>query len=266
MKGTRSSHVLTLLGLLICMMSASCQAKDLTLAANFWEPFTGEELPHNGLASQIVREALQNRGHNVDIVIMPWARIVHKLKNAHSDIDGVVSIWRTEERAEFVHLSVPYYTNQLCLMKQAQSTFNYVALSDLSGKIVGVGRNYDYSDTLKQATHFTRAEAVTTKQNIMRLAKGRIDLVLTDCIIGQYNLQNLQREGVVSDEVGFVGGIIESSPLHFGVPKGSSAGSQIISDFNEGLKHLESSGRLQAIFSLWSLDQAHNKKAGFVNR
>ena len=235
------------------LFTATVHSNELVIVGNFWEPFTGENLHRKGAASHLVSELLHSKNHKTDIIIMPWARILFMLKNANSEIDGVIGIWRTKEREEYVLFSEPYYENQLCLVKHVDSDFEYSSLDDLTDKLIGVGRNYDYSDEIQNATHFVRAEAVTLGQNLLRLARKRLDLVLTDCIIGQYYLRNLRLEGQVNREIEFVEGVVDSTSLHFGVPKSNPDAQIIIDDFNTALRDFAANGKLQEIYGLWQI-------------
>ncbi len=55
-----------------------------------------QNLPQQGLASEIVLTALQRAGYQADITIMPWSRVLPMLYQHQTD--GVVAIWATNDR------------------------------------------------------------------------------------------------------------------------------------------------------------------------
>ncbi len=97
--------------LLLALSARPAPPPPLHLVANYWEPYTGPNLPQQGLASEIVLTALQRAGYQVDIAIMPWSRVLTTLYQHQAD--GVVAIWATNERRRKLLFSDSYLSNQL---------------------------------------------------------------------------------------------------------------------------------------------------------
>src|SRR5471030_819713 len=61
------------LALLLLTLAAPAAPPPLHLVANYWEPYTGQDLPQQGLACEVVATALRRAGYPVDITIRPSA-------------------------------------------------------------------------------------------------------------------------------------------------------------------------------------------------
>lgn len=241
-------------GLFLFLLTKASVAEELVLVANFWEPFTGEALQYRGAASQIVSEIMQRKGHRTQIIIMPWARILVELRREKPEVDGVVAIWMTQERKRYVKFSHAYFVNNLCLIKRVDDPFEFHgSLQELTGKLIGIGRHYAYSDRINQATNFDRAESVNLGQSLMRLQRGRLDLVLSDCDIARFHIQNLHPAEATSPWFRLFGDVVERSPLYFGVHRNQANANQLIRDFNEGLAEMLKEGTYQRVLGQWNI-------------
>ena len=79
--------------------AVSVQAEELAIATgNDYAPFTDEELPEGGLATEVVVEAFAAVDHEVDIDFRPWARGYHD--TGQGVFAGTFPYVHSDERAE----------------------------------------------------------------------------------------------------------------------------------------------------------------------
>ncbi len=76
--------------------SKSVSAEKLVLACSPSPPFVGDNLPGQGILSQIVTEAGKKVGLDISIQTMPWKRVIVMAKSGA--LDGIVCPVVTEER------------------------------------------------------------------------------------------------------------------------------------------------------------------------
>lgn len=237
---------LPLLALLICGAVRAADAPPiLRLAANYWEPYTGAELPDKGLASEIVVTALQRAGYAAHIEIMPWSRVLSATYSGQ--VDGVVAIWPTTERRARILFSDSYLSNELHLFFLRPELGDRTTMSALTGLRVGVVRGYDYSDEFLLHDNFQALPVDRVVQNLLKLSVNRIDMVLEDKRIIAYNLRRR------ADELRGVPPLKHSSapllvlPLHFGISRQYPQAAQVIMAFNIQLAGMRRDGTLAAI-------------------
>lgn len=229
-------------------MTLPVQAADqLNLVANYWEPYTGDGLPGKGLASEIVTTALKNAGYAATVSIMPWARALALTYAGNAD--GIVAVWATRERRQNLVLSDAYLSNRMVLLHMHGKYADRKTLADLSGLTVGVGRNYDYSDAFSSSTNFNRRPADRVLQNLHKLSVGRVDLVLEDDRIAQYNLTRYRDEIPALGEIELIKPPLFVLPLYFGVSRKHADAEVIVARFNDALKKMQANGTMDAILS-----------------
>lgn len=110
-----------------------------------------------GVSVEIITEAFKSQGHDVDFKIMPWTRALNEVKGGRVDV--LVATWFTNERTSYLNYSEPYLENSLKFIKRKGDGFEYNGMDSLSGKTVGIIRNYGYGDDFLGASNFKKPEA-----------------------------------------------------------------------------------------------------------
>ncbi|WP_228896425.1 substrate-binding periplasmic protein [Pseudoduganella aquatica] len=242
----RRAACLQLLALLLCCAATAADVQPvLRLAANYWEPYTGAELPGKGLAAEIVATALQRAGYATAIDIMPWSRVLSNAYNGQSD--GVVAIWPTAQRRARILYSDSYLSNELHLFFLRPELGDRSSMDALTGLRIGVMRGYDYSDNFLLHDNFQVLPVDRVVQNLLKLSVDRIDMLLEDKRIVAYNLRHR------SDELRGLPPLRHSAtplltlPLHFGMSRRHPQAEQVIAAFNAQLARMRKDGTLAAI-------------------
>lgn len=188
----------------------------LKLVANFWEPYTGANLQKSGIASNIVLSTLSSAGIEATIDVVPWARAYKMVKEGKAD--GIVAIWHTQERAEHILFSHSYLKNNLVLLKSVDRNINYDGLGSLDKLIIGLGRGYDYHQSIMNYHELDKVYFTRVEHAIEMLYKGRIDVLLTDKKIAQFHINNSSNLAL-SQELDFIPNSVFKLPLYFGMSK-----------------------------------------------
>ena len=237
----------------LAMLVFSALAKadgSLNLVANDWEPYTGNELAQQGLATQIVTTALHRAGYQVTVTIVPWPRVLGLAYSGQAD--GIVAIWSTHERREQILLSDSYLSNNMVLLHMHGKLGGRKTQADLSGLRIGVGRGYDYSDQFKASTNFSLEPADRVILNLRKLSAGRIDMVLEDDRIARYNLLHHADEIDNAKDIEFSDTPLFVLPLYFGVNRHRPDAELIVSKFNTQLKEMQRDGTIKHMVNSFS--------------
>jgi len=235
------------LALLLLTLAAPAAPPPLHLVANYWEPYTGQDLPQQGVACEVVATALRRAGYQVDITIMPWSRVLSTVYQHQAD--GVVAIWATTERRGKLLFSDSYLSNQLFILHMPGQLPDATGFKQLSGARIGVGRDYEYSDEFLAQTNFQRVPVDRTLQNLLKLTVGRIDGVLEDKLIAQYQIQaNIDTHGALGN-IEFAPAPMMTLPLYLAINPLTPNAQQIIAQFNVQLAGMRKDGTLDAILA-----------------
>jgi polar amino acid transport system substrate-binding protein len=235
------------LALLLLALTARPAPPPLHLVANYWEPYTGQDLPQQGLASEVVATALRRAGYQVDIAIMPWSRVLTTVYQHQAD--GVVAIWATSERRGKLLFSDSYLSNQLFILHMPGRLQDATGFRQLDGARIGVGRDYEYSDEFLAQTNFQRVPVDRTIQNLLKLTVGRIDGALEDKLIAQYQIQTHIGAHDALGKIEFAAAPLMTLPLYLAINPQTPNARQIITQFNLELARMRRDGTLGAIMA-----------------
>lgn len=222
-------------------------APPLRLVANHWEPYIGKSLPFGGVAARVVQAALLRAGYRSEIAVMPWARA---LSNAvQGQADGVVAIWPTEERRAALVFSQAYLHNELSLFHRAGLRSVPQTLAELRGHSVGVGRGYDYSDEFLRDKRVQKEPSVALLPSLLKLARGRVDLVLEDRRAVAYQLSVHGHDYPELQQLQAAPETLMRLPLHFAISRQRADAAEIIERFNRALGAMRRDGSLEQMLA-----------------
>jgi polar amino acid transport system substrate-binding protein len=107
---------LLLLWVLLYPLSSPAE-QALRLVADPWPPFTDKSLLNNGVASDLVVNALARAGYTTVYAQVPWERAVRGLQQGTYDV--LINAWYKEDRKEFGYYSQPYLINRVSCSARA---------------------------------------------------------------------------------------------------------------------------------------------------
>lgn len=111
------------------------------------------------------------------IKLVPWARAFDYAKNGHG---GIVGLSKTQARVKLFDFSTVLFYDDIMIVVLKGYEFQFSAIQDLQGMIVGVRRGSSYGDTFEEGrkTVFTVSEDSNSKQRLKKLLRKRIDAAL----------------------------------------------------------------------------------------
>ncbi len=228
---------------LALVLPVQALAADLKLAASSWPPYTGEDLPGNGLAIAIVRQAFDRAGYTTSVTIESWPRTLEGVELGIYDV--IAAAWYTKERAKKYIFSEPYLSNSMRLIKRKDTRLKVQSLADLAGLRVGIVRDYAYGEEFDQATHFVKIPQNHVIQNLLMLVNRKIDLTVGDELALRHEITEFMPSQMAILE--FMPHAIAFKDLHIAVSRLNPQHEQIVTDFNKAFAKMKADGTLEKI-------------------
>ena len=170
---------LALAGLLSSCLFA---ADTVTFVVGEWGPYTGQEMPGHGLATEIVSAACAAEGLSADVSFRPWKRAEVDVSKGASFATFPYQL--IPERTDSFMFSDTICTSAMAILV-AQGNPRTAALDvnrpeDLKGLQVGIVVGTDAVRFPLQKAGIAAEEVETPAQNLKKLELGRIDCIIDD--------------------------------------------------------------------------------------
>ncbi|MCU0577523.1 MAG: transporter substrate-binding domain-containing protein [Desulfobacterota bacterium] len=159
-------------------------AQTLRLATLDWEPYAGQASDNKGFNADIVTEAFKRAGYQVKIDVLPWDRAIEEAMKGN--YDGVFPEYYSKERARDFVYSHSFSDSLLVFYKRYETSVTYKTLKDLRPYKIGTVRGQINTDEFDNAVYLMKIEADSDEENLRKLAKGDLDLIVIDKFVAQY--------------------------------------------------------------------------------
>jgi polar amino acid transport system substrate-binding protein len=221
------------------------QNQKLKLASDVWPPFTnvkGEE----SIALNLVKTALERVDIETEIEISDFDKVIKEIES--NTTDGTAAIWKTQEREKTLLFSAPYLQNQLILVGLKGTDVTAKTIDALTGKKIGVVKNYAYGDKLLHAKNITLIFSESDQTNLEKLFDKKVDYMLVDKLLInyllKYELNNVQELLAIANKP------FETKMLYFALNKNVPDADIIISKFNDEIKLMVKDGTYNEILHI----------------
>jgi polar amino acid transport system substrate-binding protein len=220
----------------------------IRLANGAWEPYNGEDLPHDGCDSWVVSEAFALEGIAVEYDFFPWARSYSL--SATGAWDGTLAWDDTPEHRTQHYLSAePISIQEWVFFYRTDQPLAWETLDDLAGKTLGVTIGYVYSDAFKellQKGEVTFIESSSDEANFKMLLTGRIDVFPMERQVGRAMMMSIftpEEQAQIADSPKSFAQFRSYLLLSKAIPQNK----QRITLFDRGFRDLLESGRYTEI-------------------
>ncbi len=232
-------HCLAGLLLFVGALSQAAMAGDLKLVhSGNWPPYTGKDLPEQGLAIDLVTTALKRAGYDPHISIDSLERILEGSKTGVYDV--FATPWYTMDRGQYLDFSQPYLESSIRFIKRKDSTFEYTGFDDLEGMTIGVIKDYAYDEDFNQSPAIEKIGESSLLGNLQKLIEKEIDLTLDDERVLRYQINrfmpgNMAKLQILEKPLAVRGvniGVSHNNPNH----------AKIVTDFNKAIAAMKQDG------------------------
>lgn len=235
---------LALIGL---SMGASALAADYTVTSLEWAPYTGERLAAKGAASTVVVQAFAAAGNTAEVRFFPWSRATSLVKADHRYTAYFPEYYSAANAVDFLY-SDPIGVSPLVFVEHKSMPLKWQTYDDLKDQRIGVVRNYVNTEELDAriaAGTLAADEAPDDTLNILKLAAGRVDLVVIDANVFNYLALNTASVRAVAAQLQIKGKVLEDRKLYVCFKK-SNQGAEALEAFNRGLKRIDANTIMKA--------------------
>lgn len=197
----------------LACLSFTALGEKLRLVTEPWAPYVmvdGQEA--SGLDYEMTTIVFKRLGIEVQWQFLPWKRCLLMLEQGEAD--GALDIFKVAERDDLLlYPSEPLSQINWVLFQANARPHPFNSLQDLTGLTIGVSPGYLYSPEFDTSTLFIREPAPTHEANFGKLARGRVDLVVTERLVGQQMIDKLK----LRDEISEVPNVIARRDLYLAV-------------------------------------------------
>ncbi|WP_092026882.1 substrate-binding periplasmic protein [Marinobacter zhejiangensis] len=237
--------LLQLILALTIVSSPQGRAETVMLTSLEWPPYSGEELPNQGTAIEVARAAFQAAGHTLLVDFFPWSRTIATVQTSENHI-GYLPEYKFD--TDVFVMSAPIGISTVGFAERRSAPVHWDNLDDLSMVTVGVVQDYANTPDLDAriaAGSIQVSEAITDSQNLLKLAAGRVDLVVIDPEVLAYLCDHNPRVRAISDQLQMNPKTLATQTLHVAF-ENTEAGRRWLAIFNEALAGIEIPGAREA--------------------
>lgn len=236
-----------LLPVLALLMAPGAGAAGLRLVTGMdYPPYAGPDLPHGGMASELVLAAFEAAGRPVEpIEFLPWKRGYQAVLDGEFDV--TFPHVDTPSRRRTMLFSTPLYDVEIWPIFRADRMHSYTGPDSLMGLTLCQPVGYAPPTALQQMvdTGMLRlVQPATISLCARQLLAGRVDLLINSLPLFNTIVRPEWHDGpalVVGDHP------VDDNPLYLLAALGNPGAPQIMADFARGLAMLRANGRYQAI-------------------
>ncbi|SDR69125.1 amino acid ABC transporter substrate-binding protein, PAAT family [Halopseudomonas xinjiangensis] len=230
--------------LTICLIySASSLADALRVVSEPWPPYVFEDRSGPaGVDLEVAGHVLRALGHEVTWDLLPWKRALRTVE--FGDAQAILDIVPTAQRIEALYFPDEHLsTNDTVLFYHRDRPHPFDSLADLSGLTIGVAPGYTYSSAeFTEATHFIREPAPSFEANLLKLIRGRLDMVAMDRRVGLYLAQQLG----IADQLAHHSTALSSGKLYLAFHRSDSL-EKLAQSFGPALRAFKQTAEYAAI-------------------
>ena len=240
---------------LLLLISFNNHAETLQLVTGEFPPFVGQELKNGGTTSKIIKLIFTRMGMPIQINFKPWKRGYSETLNGQ--YLGTFPYTKNKEREQEVYFSDAMYNLKEYFFALRKANLNYAAPEDLTNLTIckPMGYNLFGLKRLSENKMITLARPKSMIHCFKMLALGRVDLVMTNPIIGTHLIKETftNPNDAIQLEKSFV-----KIGHYLIIPKSNPQGKTIINQFNHTLKELKDQGIIELIqqTNTQSIDQS----------
>lgn len=242
----RSTILLATVAALVSMAAPSVARPPSTIVTwHDWGPYVGEQLPDQGIASAIAREAFAAAGREVTIRFLPWNRAYREAR------DGLhlaaFPFAHNDERANDFLFTEPLFTSSIRLFAARSHIERDSTLESMDAPSIclPLGYNTRIAERLFSQTHIMLKRPRAMVNCLKMLRFGRVDLVLVSERVGNFIIN--QHDDLERKDFFLLSRTFET-PVHIMVPRTLPGAESLVEKLDDELTRMKSSGRIEAIF------------------
>lgn len=236
---------ITYLFLILGLVTPSTWAKDYKLTTGDDQPpYTGIDLPHRGMLTEIIEVVFEEMGDNCTIDFLPWKRGYDEVKRGL--YSGTFPYIANEERQKDFYYSDPIYNGNVQIFVRKESQLSYRSEEDLRGLTICLPLGYAVNKKIFPLVKHKEIHQINPKtmESCFKLIElERADFIVINEIQAKYTLQKTSG----SEKIKTLGKTLDEFNYHFIVSKANPDGENLIFAFNQALDRVKKKGLFDEI-------------------
>jgi polar amino acid transport system substrate-binding protein len=216
-------------------------AEPVRLASLDWPPYTGHQLEQQGETAVLLRQVFAAMQQEVQTEFLPWSRAIRASEKTGALYAGYFPEYQTHN-PKFI-LSDSLGVSELGFVEATAKPLGQLNVALLSGLQLGVVQDYVNLTVVDQMIgrgQLTPQLAFSDRQNILKVALGRLDLAVIDRRVLAYLLEHdAEVKRLAADKVQFNASLTELKTLHLAL-RHEPAHLLLIEKFNQHLHKVKS--------------------------
>lgn len=234
---------------LLLIWSQFAWSATLKLSQDLWPPYIMNSVQGSGIAHDIVVDALISAGYDLKYSVKPWTRVLKETKSGQSDV--IISLWKTEERQQFLLYTQPYMQNDMVFISLSDTKFEYESLDSLKGMKVALVNDYAYANNLRDYPDMTIVKTLDLPNSFRYLLAKKADVLVADEAVARWTAYGMK---IPKGTLHYSKTYFDSTPLHAAVRKDHPEAEKIVSILNNYFKN-HAQGKLEALQMLYGLKE-----------
>jgi polar amino acid transport system substrate-binding protein len=216
-------------------------SEPVRLASLEWPPYTGHQLEQQGETAVLVRQVFAAMQQEVQTEFLPWSRAIRASEKTGGLYAGYFPEYQTHN-PKFI-LSDSLGVSELGFVEAKAKPLGQLSVAVLAKFQLGVVQDYvnlTVVDQMIDRGQLTPQLAFSDRQNILKVALGRLDLAVIDRRVLAYLLEHdAEVKRLATDKVQFNASLTELKTLHLALRR-EPAHLLVIDKFNQHLQKVKS--------------------------
>lgn len=244
--------------LLLLVTLSVLLADNIVLAADPWMPYNGEpQSGKPGYCIEIAKTVFEKAGHKVDYQVMPYSRAIQGARTG--SVVGVVGATESDV-PDFVFPENELGISNTGFYVKKGDNWKYSGVSSLRNKKIGVIMDYTYGDEVfdqyiseseksKSSNVYVSTGDNPLERLIQMLSAGRLDIVIEDKLVMQYNLNLAKKQSTIIQ----ASDLSSLSKVYIAFPPNNPKSKEYARILSDGIAEMRKSGELKKILAKYGL-------------
>lgn len=226
----------------LCLCPLLAQAAgSVRLASLDWPPYTGHQLEQQGETTVLLRQVFSSMQLDVQTEFLPWSRAIRASEKADGLYAGYFPEYKTYN-PKFI-LSDSLGVSELGFVESTAKPLGQLNAVLLGKYQLGVVQDYVNLTLVDQMINRGQLKpqlALSDRQNVLKVALGRLDLAVIDRRVLLYLLEyDAEVRRLAREKVQFNGSFTELKTLHLALRR-EPAHQHLMEKFNQHLQKVKS--------------------------
>lgn len=255
------NKVIASVSIVLCVLLISfagntfAEGTKVKFAIGEWEPYTGENMDQNGMASEIVKAACNASELKHIFEFLPWKRAENQVMTGN--YFGTFPYQEIAERMDDYMFSNTLFTSSFGILIHKNNAktkdFQFQTMEDLLTYTVGIVTGTDSIRIPLEKIGVQVEDVPTSDQNIKKLEVGRLDFYIDDKAVIYQALRRIYNAEQMAEFVFLESDFGDKNDFRIMISKKYPQNIVLLEKINDGINKIIESGEHKAILTKYGL-------------